>query len=116
MSSLLLVHPAHAVLDDDRDLEGEGRDRRPRRFGTVGSEDVAVAVLVLQAFAVQRRAAGGRAEQEAARALVAGRPDQVADALEAEHRIEDEERDHVDAVRRVRRAGGDEAKPSSPLR
>jgi hypothetical protein len=53
-----------------------------------------VAVLVLQAFAVQRGAAGGAAEQEAARAHVAGGPDEVADALEAEHRVEDVERDH----------------------
>jgi hypothetical protein len=30
-----------------------------------------MAVLVLQAFAVERRAAGGAADQEAARALVA---------------------------------------------
>jgi hypothetical protein len=37
-----------------------------------------VAVLVLQAFAVQRGAPGGAADQEAARALVAGRPAQVA--------------------------------------
>jgi hypothetical protein len=53
-----------------------------------------VAVLVLQAFAVERGAAGGAAEQEAARLHVAGRPGQVADALEAEHRVVDVERHH----------------------
>jgi hypothetical protein len=57
-----------------------------------------VAVLVLEALAGQRRAPGGRAEQEPAAALVAERPDLVADALEAEHRIEDVERDHRHAV------------------
>ena len=66
-----------------------------------------MAVLVLQAFAVQRRAAGGAAEQEAARAHVAGGPGEVADALEAEHRVEDVEGDHLHAVRRVRRRRGD---------
>ncbi len=46
-----------------------------------------MAVLVLQAFAVQRGAAGGRAEQKAFALDVAGEPHQIADALEAEHRI-----------------------------
>ena len=62
---------------------------------------MAVAVLVLQPFAGQRRAAGRAAKQEPARARVGGRPDQVADALHAEHRVVDEERNRVDAVGRV---------------
>ena len=64
----------------------------------VDGEEVAVAVLVLQALAVERGAAGGAAHQEAARAHVARRPGEVADALKAEHRVVDVERDH----RRVR--------------
>jgi hypothetical protein len=59
---------------------------------------MAVAVLVLQALAVQRGAPGGAADQEAARLHVAGGPGQVADALEAEHRVVDVERDHRPAV------------------
>ena len=59
---------------------------------------MAVAVLVLQPLAGQRGAAGGAAQDEAAAAHVAGRPEQVADPLEAEHRVVDEERDHADAV------------------
>ena len=66
-----------------------------------------MAVLVLQALAVERRAAGGAAEQEAARPAVAGRPREVADPLEAEHRVEDVERDHRHAVVGVRRRRGD---------
>ena len=62
-----------------------------------------MAVLVLQALAVERRAPGGRAEHEAARHLVAGRPEGVTGALEPEHRVEDVDRDHRDAVRRVGR-------------
>ena len=76
---------------------------------------MAVAVLVLQAFAVQRRPSGGAAEQEARAAHVGGGPDQVADPLEAEHRVVDVERNRVDAVGRVRRAGGDERRHRSRL-
>ncbi len=65
-----------------------------------------MAVLVLQALAVQRRAPGGAAEQEAAAAHVARGPREIADALQSEHRVVDVERDHrqvVGAVRRRRR-------------
>ena len=78
------------------------------QFGVASEIHVAVAVLVLQPFAGERRAAGGAAEQEARGARVGGGPDQVADPLEAEHRVVDEERNHVDAVRGVGGAGGDE--------
>ena len=68
---------------------------------------MAVAVLVLQAFAVQRRAAGGATDQEAAGAHVAGSPGEVAGALEAKHRVVDIERDHRLVRHRVRGGGGD---------
>ena len=74
-----------------------------------------VAVGVLQALAGQRRAAGGRADDEAARHLVAGRPLGVAGALEAEHRVEDVDRDERLAVRRVRRAGRGERRDGAGL-
>ena len=103
----VLVHPPDAVLDDHRDLERERRVVRDQvRHGQ--REQVAVAVLVLQPFTRQRRPAGGAAEQEPARARVGGGPHQVADALHAEHRVVDEERDRVDAVRGVGAARGDE--------
>ena len=50
---------------------------------------------------------GGAAEQEAARAHVARRPCQIAHALETEHRIEDVERNHRNAVRAVGRGRRD---------
>ena len=56
--------------------------------------DLAVAVFVLQAFAVERGASGGAAEHKAACAHIARRPSQVADALEAEHGIVDVKRNH----------------------
>src|SRR5262249_12668439 len=56
--------------------------------------DLALPVAVLQALAHERRSSRRRAEQEAAATLVPEAPDEVAHALEAEHRIEDEERDH----------------------
>ena len=74
-----------------------------------------MAVLVLQALAVERRAARGAAEQEAARLHVAGRPGQVADALEAEHRVVHVERHHDPVVRRVRRRRGDPAAHAARL-
>src|SRR5256885_16731064 len=63
-----------------------------------------VPVFVLQPFAVQRGPSRGRAEQEAARTLIARRPGQIADALQAEHRVENVERDR-DAVGMAVRGG-----------
>ena len=76
---------------------------------------MAVAVLMLEAFAGQRGAAGSAAEQEAADAHVGGGPDQVADALEAEHRVKNKKRNRVDAVRGVGGAGGDERRHRAGL-
>ena len=93
------------VAHDRRELVGKGRvvgsQRRDRR-----GQQVAVAVLVLEPLAVERRAAGGRAHHEAAPAGVAERPRLVARPLEAEHRVEDVEGDHRLAVRGVRRGRG----------
>ena len=61
-------------------------------------------ILMLQALAAERGAAAGGAEQEAARALIGGRPDQIADALPAEHRVVNVERQHRQIMRRI--AGG----------
>ena len=89
----LAIHALQPVLDDDRDLVAEGGVIGDA-VGNGGREDMAVAVLVLQALAVERGAARGAAEQEAARAHVARRPGEVVHALEPEHRIIDVERDH----------------------
>src|SRR5437868_6546486 len=56
---------------------------------------------MLQTFARESRAPPCAAHQEALATRVRERPDQIADALEAEHRIVSEERDHRNAVRRV---------------
>ena len=69
---------------------------------------MAVAVLVLEPLAVERGAPRRRADQEAARARVAGRVGQIADPLQPEHRVEDEEGDRRHLERRKRGAGGDE--------
>lgn len=47
---------------------------------------------MLQSFSAESGAAGGRADQEAPRALIRGRPDKIADPLKSEHRIVDIER------------------------
>src|SRR5579864_8256187 len=88
---LLGEHAPQPVVDDHGQLVGIGRVvghavRHRRR------DQLAVAVLMLQALAGERGASGGRAQQEAARLDVARGPDKVADALEAEHRVEDVER------------------------
>ena len=66
-------------------------------------EDMAVTVLVLQSFAVQRGPACGAAQHKATGSAVACRPGQIADPLEAKHRVVDEEGDHRHAVVGVRR-------------
>ena len=99
-------HAPGAVVDDGRELVAEARvvgaAIRHRRRG-----EMRRAVLVLQALARQRGAPGGAADEEAARAGIGRRPDQVADALEAEDRVVDVERQHRRAVRRIRRRRGE---------
>src|SRR5207249_3447980 len=87
------VHAAQPVLDDDGQLVGEGGVIRDA-VGDDRGQHVAVAVLVLEALPVEGGAPGGRPQQEAPGPAVAGRPGQVADSLEAEHRVVDVERDH----------------------
>ena len=102
---LPLHHALEAMLHDHRHFVGEGGVVADA-VGDGARQDVAVAVLVLQAFAVERGAPRGAAQQEAACLHVARGPREIADTLEAEHRVIDVERDHLHAVVRVRRAGG----------
>jgi hypothetical protein len=93
-------------MNDYGDLVGVGRivgDAVGNRRG----EDVALAVRVLKPLAVEGRAAGGAAQQEAAAARVAGSPREIANALKAEHRVEDVKRDHRQVVDAVGGGGGD---------
>src|SRR5579862_291486 len=94
---LLREHAAQAFMDDHRQLV-----RVRRIVGDAvrhrGRHQLAVTILMLQALAGEGGAAGGRAEKESTRLTVARSPDEVADALKAEHRIEDVEGHHVDAV------------------
>ena len=53
------------------------------------------------------------AQQESLGAYIARRPDQIPDALEAEHRIVNEERYHIYAVRSVGGTGCDERRHRS---
>ena len=61
----VFVHAANAVLNDDGKFVGERRIVGAQ-VGNREREDVAVAVLVLQAFAGKRGAPGSAAEQESA--------------------------------------------------
>ena len=109
-----LVHAAQAVLDDRGQLVGERRIVGDA-VGHGRREQHAVAVLVLQAFAVQRRAARRGTEHEAASAGVAEAPDLVHGPLEAEHGVEDVERDRGRAVRGVAGARGGERRHRAGL-
>ena len=64
-----------------------------------------MAVHVLQALTRKCRTTGGRTDDEALGQLVAGCPELVAGALEAEHRVEDVNRDHRLIVDREGGAG-----------
>src|SRR5579863_10104940 len=104
---LIREHAAKAVLYDDRDFVAVRRIVAAA-VRDEGREDLAMPVFVLQSLTVERRASAGTAEKKSARARVTGGPCQIADALKAEHRIEDVERDHRQIVIRVRGARGDE--------
>ena len=81
------------VLHDDGQLVGEGGV--VDGGGRVGrGQQGRVAVVVLEPLAVQGGAAGGAAGQDAPAPDVAEGPDQVADPLEAEHRVEEVDRQH----------------------
>ena len=103
---LILEHTPQPILDDDRDLIGKRRIVGDA-VGDGGGEQVAVAILVLQPFAVEGRASGGAAEQEAAGAHIARRPGEIAHALQPKHRVVDVERDHRHVARAVRGRGRD---------
>src|SRR5712672_3397392 len=103
----VFVHAANAILNDDGDLVGE-RGIVGEQIGNRQGEDVTVAVLVLQAFAGKRGAAGCPSEEESACAHVRSGPDEIGNPLEAEHRVINEERNGVDAVGGVSGARGNE--------
>ena len=77
-------------------------------FGTVRAMTWLWPSWCCKPFAGQRRASGGAAHEEPAASHVGSRPDQVADTLEAEHRVINEERNRVDAVIGIGGAGCDE--------
>ena len=111
---LIDEHAVQAGVDDDREFVGVSRIVGDAIRDGRG-QNMAVAVLVLQALAVEGRAAGGAADQEAARAHVARGPGEIADALEAEHRIVDVEGDHRHVGGRIGRARGDEGRHRARL-
>ena len=106
LALLAAVHASDAVLDDDGHLVGECRVVRLTGRHR-GGENKRVPVLVLQTLAVERGSPSGSSHEEAPRPAVSGLPDEVPDALEPEHRVEGEERDHRHAARGIRRCSSD---------
>ena len=76
-------------------------------IGDSAGEQMTVAVLVLEALAIQGGPARGRAEQKSLCLDVAREPHQIAHALKAEHRVINVKRNHVHTVRGVGRPGRD---------
>lgn len=105
---LALDHALQTVVQDDGHFMGKGGVVADA-IGDGARQDVAVAVFVLQAFAVERSAARGAAQQEAARLHVTRCPGQVANALEAEHGVVHIERHHDAVVGAVAGGGGNPA-------
>ena len=105
--TVITVHAAQPVADDVRDLVTPGRVVGHHR-GVGRGEQLGVPVVVLQTLTDQRGTPSGGAEQESAGHLVARRPQAIAGALEAEHRVEDVDRDQRLVVRGIRRAGRSE--------
>src|SRR5690606_24959194 len=99
---LVLDHALETIMDDDGQFMREGRVIRNAVRDHAG-QDVAVAVLMLQPLSIERGPACRTTQQEAAGLHVAGCPGEVTHALEAEHGVIDEERNHDAVVRRVRR-------------
>ena len=85
------------MVDDDGQLARKRRVIRLAVRNRCGNQ-VAGAVLVLQAFAAECGAARCGTQQKAARPLVRRRPDLVADALKAEHRVVNVEGQHRQPV------------------
>ena len=89
---LFLNHSTQAFFDDHCHLVGVGGV-----VGEAGREgrrhQGAVAILVLQTFSIERRAASGGSQKESAATGVSHGPDLVSDTLEAEHGVEDVEGD-----------------------
>ena len=97
----VFVHAANAVLNDDGNFVRKCGIVR-LQVGNGQRKHMAVAVLMLQAFAGKRRASRRAAQQKSSRAHVRGSPDEVRDPLESEHRVINEERNRVNAMRRIR--------------
>ena len=69
---------------------------------------MAVTILMLQSLAGESGSARGSTQQESTDAHVGCGPDQIPNALEAEHRVINKERDCIDAMVGVRATGSDE--------
>ena len=104
---VFVVHPSNAFLHDHSDLVGIGRVVSDQ-VGDCGGEDMAVSVLMLESFTIEGRAPSCGADEEASGAGIAGGVCKVTEALQTEHGVEDEERDHRNVERGVGHAASDE--------
>ena len=97
---LFLDHALQTIMHDDCNFMRKGRVighaiRNRRR------QNVAMPIFMLQALAIECRAARGATEQEATRTHVTRSPCQITNALQTEHRVEDIKRNHYPVIGRV---------------
>ena len=101
------VHIPDSLFHDDGQFVGKGWVIG--FYGRVGQgQQMAVTILMLEAFACQRGSSGGSTDHKSACPDISGRPDQIADPLESEHGIEDEEGNAVHSVGGIAGSGSDE--------
>src|SRR5207248_4262322 len=74
-----------------------------------------VPILMLQSLAVERCAAGRSSDEKAFGPHILSGPNQIADPLEAEHRVVNVKWNHVDSVRAVGGPGRTEARHRAGL-
>jgi hypothetical protein len=84
-------------------------------IGNGRCDHMARSILMLEPFAAERCSSGRRADEEAARPLVARGPDQVADPLEPKHRIENIKGKHCDVMETVGGGGGNPGRDRTSL-
>ncbi|MNG17383.1 hypothetical protein D3C84_1013650 [compost metagenome] len=100
--ALFAEHAPRRIFENHRQLTGKAGFPGPA-VGYHRSHHQTRTVLVLQTLSTQGRAAGSSPQQQTTGTLVSGSPDQIADALETEHRVVDVHRQHRFAVHRIRR-------------
>ena len=94
---LLLVHTAHAILNNHCQFVTVG-GVIGNTVGDGASKDMAMPILMLQPLSIECSSPSSTANHKATRLHITCSPRQITNALKAKHRVVDIERHHVDAM------------------